>query len=79
MEFRFHESLKLAYLAHAVMVATGKGKLGSVERNPSTGYTKVTLFVEVSDCMLQQYDDVETRDPVPVYERGEYPPAYVSA
>ncbi|KAH9881849.1 hypothetical protein J1614_001020 [Plenodomus biglobosus] len=78
MEFRFHESLKLAYLAHAVMVATGKRRLGSVEQNTSTGSMKVTLFVEVSDCMLQQYD-VETRDPVPAYERGEYPPAYVSA
>ncbi|KAH9874387.1 hypothetical protein IAQ61_003576 [Plenodomus lingam] len=59
----------------------GKGEAGqgSVEWDASTGLTKVTLFVEVSDCMVDQYDDdVETRDPVPAYESGERPPAYVS-
>ncbi|KAI8942411.1 hypothetical protein NX059_000485 [Plenodomus lindquistii] len=79
LEFRFHESLNLAYLAHAVMVATGKGRMGGVERSASTGITTVTLYVEVGDCVLgSRYEDVETSDPVPVYERVECPPEYVN-
>lgn len=79
MEFRIHETDSLTNeqctQAVAKAVAKNAGFMGRVERSVETGYTKVVLFVDVADIVLGQ--DVETMDPVPVYERGEGPPPYV--
>ena len=83
LEFRFHEALRKEHLVHAVSRAISKnlGRMGRVERDTLTGNTKVVLFVDVSDCVVPQGGggggDEETRDPVPVYERGEGPPPYM--
>ena len=53
--------------------------MGRVEKDTMTGITKVVLFVDVGDVVVETGGggEVEERDPVPVYERVEEPPAYV--
>ncbi|CAO2654653.1 Nn.00g113860.m01.CDS01 [Neocucurbitaria sp. VM-36] len=81
LEFRFHEALKKEHLVHALnkAVCKNEGRMGRVEKDTSTGITKVVLFVDVGDIVMGMGGggEVEERDPVPVYERVEGPPAYV--
>lgn len=84
LEFRFHEALRKEHLVCAMQKAVCKieGRMGRVERDVLTGITKVVLFVDVADCVLavgERGGCEEEMDPVPRYERGEGPPAYVEA
>ncbi|KAF1944363.1 hypothetical protein EJ02DRAFT_398531 [Clathrospora elynae] len=80
MEFMAFKAVQKEHLVHAVnrAICKSKGMMGRVERDTRTGVTRVMLFVDVGDCYLDMgSEDAETRDPVPVYERGERSPVYV--
>ncbi|KAI4638733.1 hypothetical protein J4E93_009761 [Alternaria ventricosa] len=82
LEFHDYEEIRREDLVHAINSAIGKneGRMGKVERCPRTGMKRVILWVDVADVffgdVVQDERNVEDRDPVPKYERGERPPVY---
>jgi hypothetical protein len=82
LEFHDYEEIKKEDLIHAVNSAVGKneGRMGRVERCMRTGMKRVFLWVDVADVFfgdaVQDEGNLEDRDPVPKYERGERPPMY---
>jgi hypothetical protein len=64
-------------------IAKDEGRMGRVEKCTTTGIKRVQLWVDVGgtlfDDVVQEERDLEDRDPVPKYERGEGPPMYVDA
>ncbi|KAG9194426.1 hypothetical protein G6011_04461 [Alternaria panax] len=82
LEFHHHEYIRKEQLVHAVSSAVGKdeGRMGRVEKCTNTGLKRVHLWVDVGDTffgdVMREEGDLEDRDPVPKYERGEGPPAY---
>lgn len=82
LEFHDYEEIRKEDLVHAVNSAIGKneGRMGRVERCVRTGMKRVVLWVDVADVffgdVVQQEGNLEDRDPVPKYERGERPPVY---
>jgi hypothetical protein len=51
-----------------------------VEKCTTTGLKRVYLWIDVADTffgdVVREEGDLEDRDPVPKYERGESPPIY---
>jgi hypothetical protein len=83
LEFHHHENIRKEHLVQAVTSAVGKdeGRMGRVEKCTTTGIHRVHLWVDVGDTffgnVVREEGDLEDRDPVPKYERGEGPPMYV--
>lgn len=83
LEFHNHEDIRKEHLVHAVSSAIGKdeGRMGRVEKCTTRGMKRVLLWVDVGDVLLgdvvREEGDLEDRNPVPKYERGEGPPMYV--
>ncbi|RAR01475.1 hypothetical protein DDE82_006463 [Stemphylium lycopersici] len=82
LEYHPFEMAMKDHLVHALSSAIGKdeGRMGRVERCALTGTKRVYLWVDVGPVLIDAgrggEADVEDRDPVPRYERGEGPPLY---
>lgn len=82
LEYHPFEMAMKDHLVHALSSAIGKdeGRMGRVERCALTGTKRVHLWVDVGPVLIDAgrrgEGDVEDRDPVPKYERGEGPPLY---
>jgi hypothetical protein len=82
LEFHHHENIRKECLVDAVRSAIGKdeGRMGRVEKCTTTGLKRVYLWIDVADTffgdVVREEGDLEDRDPVPKYERGESPPIY---
>ncbi|KAJ6200358.1 hypothetical protein J3E72DRAFT_411689 [Bipolaris maydis] len=83
LEYRPQKTDMHDHFLRALGKAIGKdeGRMGKVETCIKTGAMRVSLWIDVGDVIgewaTSRQGDVEDRDPVPKYERGEGPPAYI--
>ncbi|XP_014553824.1 hypothetical protein COCVIDRAFT_18313 [Bipolaris victoriae FI3] len=83
LEYRPQKTDMHDQFLRALGKAIGKdeGRMGKVETCIKTGAMRVSLWMDVGDVIgewaMSRQGDVEDRDPVPKYERGEGPPAYI--
>ena len=83
LEYRPQKSDMHDHFLRALGKAIGKdeGRMGKVETCIKTGAMRVSLWIDVGDVIgewaMSRQGDGEDRDPVPKYERGEGPPAYI--
>ena len=81
LEYRPNKTTEHNHFLRALGQAIGKNekRMGKVESCIGTGATKVFLWIDVGDVVPEasRPGDAGDWDPVPKYERGEGPPAYV--